>query len=236
LPNKLPKGSILQVIYASGGTIHAPNPDGSPAGGDTLVDSTNRTIGTLDKEGYFYYQLNALQSGKKAYIRVWNANSLVSATHYNDTTTFDITSSTPPAIVYKSYDSFSTTIPKPAVTQTLTFSSPSIYRGAEYDLTITNNVGSFTDATTFDFGAGISVLTKTRSSGTSYNVRIRVLTSAASGDRSITASTGGSGNLTISAPSSTLAPVSGDQGWTSVVLTVTGTGTHFETGKTTASF
>ncbi|MFH1826642.1 MAG: IPT/TIG domain-containing protein [bacterium] len=113
-------GWVLQIIYASSGSIHEPNADGSPGGGDVLIDSTSRTIGNIGGAGYFYYPLNDLTNGSTIYIRVWNSNSLASATHYGNSTTKAINNPPPGTPQAWTINSFGTTTPKPTPSITVT--------------------------------------------------------------------------------------------------------------------
>lgn len=81
---KVITGAVVQIIYAKGGTIHAPNSDGSPGGGDTLVDTETRTVGNIGGDGYFYFAVNGLTNGETIYVRVWNGKTLATATSYGD--------------------------------------------------------------------------------------------------------------------------------------------------------
>ena len=123
---------------------------------------------------------------------------------------------------------------------TLIDASPSsAYRGDNLDVTITGSGTNFTGSTAVDFGPDISVNSVIVNDSTHLTANISINTSAAPGPRNIAATTGpeiASGTVfTVNAPSISLSPSSGEQGWTGNIA-VTGTGSHFINGTTAAVF
>ncbi len=93
---KLASGSKLQFIIANG-SIHAPDENGDPAGGDQLI-ADSYTVGNLGMgDGNFYYVINA-PTGSKVYLRAWNSANIATATKYNDSAllTFNNPAPNPP--------------------------------------------------------------------------------------------------------------------------------------------
>ncbi len=118
--------------------------------------------------------------------------------------------------------------------------SPSVaYNGDTLDVLITGSDTNFEVSTAVDFGSDITVNSVTVTDPTHLTANISINTAAGVGTRNITATTGGevaSGAVfTVNAPSVSLLPSSGEQGWTGDIV-VTGTGSHFISGTTTAGF
>jgi len=241
---RMPAGSVLQIIYAAGGTIHAPAPDGSPTGGDALIDSTARTVGNIGGAGYFYYALNGLTNGNRVYIRVWNASTITVATHYGDSTILTVNNPLPAAPTAWALASFATTTLKPVPTPTIAISPDPVTQGwSNTAFTITGTNTHFAAGSTLNLGAGITVIgVPTIASATSITFRADVSSSAALGSRAISVTTGAetaNGTLTVNAgpvPSVVLNPTSADQGTSGVTVAVTGTNTHFAAGSTNVAF
>ena len=118
--------------------------------------------------------------------------------------------------------------------------SPSAaYQGDVLNVEVTGSYTNFDASTTMDFGSDITVNSVTVTDATHLTANISINTSAGTGTRNITATTGGetaSGPVfTVNAPSFAITPSSGEQGWTGDI-TVTGTGSHFINGTTSAVF
>ena len=118
--------------------------------------------------------------------------------------------------------------------------SPSAaYNGDTINVEITGQDTNFGPLTTVDFGDDITVNSVSVTDASHITANISISTSAGTGTRTITAVTGGeiaSGAIfTVNAPSLSISPSTGEQGWTGN-LTVTGTGSHFINGTTTAVF
>jgi hypothetical protein len=85
--NSLPTGEVIQIISASGETIHGPNEYGGASGGDQLLWTGAVGQGGLHS-GAFVRDFAGSQSlsddNKKIYVRAWNGPSLPQSDHYGD--------------------------------------------------------------------------------------------------------------------------------------------------------
>jgi len=125
-----------------------------------------------------------------------------------------------------------------SVTETalVTSVSPSsVLQGQTVDLTVLGDSTSFTSATAFNFGAGVTVNSVNATSSTSATVNVTVSPIATTGTRSVTATSGtqvatGSNLFTVNASSAAITsvvPASGKQNTVGLSVTITGSGTHF---------
>ncbi|OGC07148.1 hypothetical protein A2230_06405 [candidate division WOR-1 bacterium RIFOXYA2_FULL_36_21] len=226
----LPVGSVVQIIQVVGSVDQADMSKAHFVGGDDIwIADVTVGLGT-GAPGSLYIQ-NGSISEKTIYLRGWNATSLASATKYGNSATKSVTGLSPITWDVPSFATATSITPS----ETLTFNPSSLYAGDEASVVATNSAGTFTSATTFNFGSGIAV-SKGSNTTTTYNLSLAVQASAASGSRSISASTGGAGNFTINSPSiSSVSPQQGTQG-TATIATITGVGTHFKNGSTTVVF
>jgi hypothetical protein len=85
--NPSPTGEVIQIISASGETIHGPNEYGGASGGDQLLWTGYVGQGGLHS-GAFVMDFAGSQSlsddNRKIYVRAWNGPSLVQSDHYGD--------------------------------------------------------------------------------------------------------------------------------------------------------
>ena len=251
----LPVGSVLQYIYAGpDATIQPPNAvSGAVTGDDVLLGTTtvgddNSWFGFSGTAGCFYngYGATYTTAGPKIYVRAWNSSAIGSATYYGNSALFDpaTDANNPPQPNDTGLATFSTgtTFVTPA---DITVCTPARYQGDTN--TVVNVTGTnthFTQGITTAqvSGAGVTVGTVEVTSTTAVKVYITSITTAASGNRDITLITTseaatGEALFVISAPSlSAPVPASGYQGDTNLNIAVSGTGTHFINGTTTANF
>ena len=132
--------------------------------------------------------------------------------------------------------------PAAPTTPTLISASPSGgYRGDTLNVVITGSNTNFVNGVSAaNFGSNITVNSTTVTDSTHLTANISINTSAATGARNVTVVTGGetatgTNLFTVNAPSISMSPSSGAQGWTGNI-NVTGTGSHFINGTTTAVF
>ena len=121
-------------------------------------------------------------------------------------------------------------------TAILTSVSPSAAtQGQTIALAVQGDATSFTSATTFNFGAGVTVNSVTVTSATSATVNVTVSPIAALGGRNVTATTGtqvasGTNLFNVTAGSSAILsvnPNTGKQNTVGLQVTITGNNTHF---------
>jgi hypothetical protein len=132
-----------------------------------------------------------------------------------------------------------------AATPVLTFVSPaSVGQGAAATVNVSGLFTHFTNATVFNFGPGVQVNSVNAASGTAAAVQLTVLPTAATGARTVTATSGtevaqGTGLFSIAAGPATLAavsPSSGRQNQSGEPVLITGAGTHFTAATPSVSF
>ncbi|KAF0134713.1 MAG: hypothetical protein FD145_430 [Candidatus Saganbacteria bacterium] len=252
--NELAVGCIIQYIYAGpNGTIDPPNQDGTVGGDDILLATKtvgNDTVWTSfsNKTGMFYHGVTGTYSSgtPKIYVRAWNASTLNAATHYGNSALMDpaTLAANPPLPNDIGIANFAATITKPVPAATITSATP----GSANSGSVISNialVGSnthFTAGSTVSFGTGITVGSVTFADATHITANnVSVTTAATAGLKAVTVTTGAeiaSGNVfTVNpAPTSSISPAAGDQGWTNVTATITGTRTHFINGTTSVAF
>jgi hypothetical protein len=109
----LPVNCVVQFIKANG-SIHAPNPDGSPSGGDALLTQEAVGAGGTGSDGTFDINKSvAGPSGTLVYFRAWNSSNIASATYYGDSSTHATSTASdppPPAPEYWEVPSFYTNV------------------------------------------------------------------------------------------------------------------------------
>jgi hypothetical protein len=85
--NPVPTGEVIQIICASGETIHGPGIYGGASGGDRIIWSGPVGQGGLG-DGAFIRDFAGSQSltdeSQRIYVRAWNGPSLVLSDHYGD--------------------------------------------------------------------------------------------------------------------------------------------------------
>lgn len=83
---KMPTGEVIQVIYASEETIHAPGQTGVPTGGDSIIWTGSVGEGGIG-DGAFIRDFAGSQSlidGSHIYVRAWNGPNVESSSYYGD--------------------------------------------------------------------------------------------------------------------------------------------------------
>ncbi|MFH1710036.1 MAG: IPT/TIG domain-containing protein [bacterium] len=239
---KLPAGKYVQIIQSDDATAGAPNSSTGVPSGDTVV--VTGEIGTPTGYGAGEIAKSAnITASKYIYIRAWDTwNGTGTPSGYYGTSTPANVGS---GFVY-SYKpvSFATTtqINAPAL---VSASPNSAYKGSSnLNVVITGQNTNFVNGTSVASfsGTGITVNSTTVSSSTQCTVNITIPTSASTGARNVTITTGseiatGASLFTVNAPSLGVpSPASKYRGDTSFNISVSGTGTHFINGTTTASF
>ena len=120
----------------------------------------------------------------------------------------------------------------------------SAQQGATLNVVLTGQSTNFAAGTTHaGFGAGITVNSVTVTSPTSATANITVDSTAFTGGRTVTVTTGSRSrhqyvqrHRRTGGPDGSVAPNSATQGQSNLNITITGQGTHFAQGVTTASF
>jgi hypothetical protein len=243
----LPLGCVVQFIEANG-SIHAPNADGTPGGGDTLIYQDSVGYATF-AAGTFDFNFGVTgANGTIVYFRAWNAATIAAATYYGNSTTHATSTATDPlnqAAETWSVPSFATTT---SVVPVATISSITPNNGTQ-GATINSvaivgaNTHFVNGTTTVSFGTtDITVSNVSVTSATALTCNIVISASAATGAKTVTVTTGSetpTGTFTINAVGaptiSSITPNNGNQGATIPTVTIVGTNTHFD-GTTTVSF
>ena len=246
----LPIGYVLQYIYVgANGQIDPPDASGNPTGDDVLIAGGPYLVGdNIGEAGTFSHTINSLTSSAKIYIRAYNATSIGSATKYGTSEIFTLNAGVPNPPDNWEVSNFATLVSFGAAPPTpdITVCTPARYQGdTNTVVTVTGTNTHFTQGITTAqvSGTGVTVGTVEVTSTTAAKVYISsITTAAAAGTRGITLittteSATGEALFTVSAPSlSAPNPTSGYQGDTSLNIAVSGTGTHFINGTTTANF
>ena len=83
---KMATGEVIQIIYASEETIHAPSLSGGTTSGDTIIWTGSVGQGGLG-DGAFIRDFAGSQSlidGSRIYVRAWNGPAVESSSYYGD--------------------------------------------------------------------------------------------------------------------------------------------------------
>ena len=232
----VPEGKYVQLVRSADATPNIDLSTGLPNGGDTVVATGE--IGKPDPLGAGEISLGgSFASSTYVYLVVWDTwtGSGAPTGHYG----YSAPASVGTGFTY-TYKPVSFAVNRSVAR--LTINPNTVNQGTTPSLTITIAGGTFTAGTTFDFGTGISVTSKNLDSPTQYTVNISVASDAPTGAHAVSASTGGSGTITVNAvvivgPALTAAsPSSGLQGQTINEVTVTGANTHFTRSAPTVDF
>ena len=214
----------------------------------TAIEDAGTPVRT-NISGYKIYR-GTSQTGPFTFLTtVEGSTSTTDATALNGNTYYYViqlvyraTSGTALTSTYYSANSNAVT-PSAASSPALMSASPSSgYRGDNsLNVVIVGSNTNFVNSTTVaTFGAGIIVNSTAVADPTHLTANITINIGAATGARNVTVTTGGETAIgtnifTVNAPSTIISPTSGAQSWTGNI-TVSGTGSHFINGTTTAVF